>query len=89
MHELFHTADPAFAYMNEESRLWVQRFQNTDPSLPSQHAVVTLDAGANVHVFVPENEEKMWTRFFEAKPNLKFVKSKSGKGARYVDDTGI
>jgi diphosphomevalonate decarboxylase len=89
MHELFHTSDPAFQYMNDESRAWVARFQSQDSKLPSQNAVITLDAGANLHVFVPETEERSWIRYFTSIENLKFLKSKAGKGARYVEYSGF
>ena len=88
MHDLFHTSDPAFAYMNDLSRAWVKRFQMHDKHFPSENAIVTLDAGANVHVFVPEVEERSWERFFSASPDLQFVKSRSGRGARYIDSSG-
>jgi mevalonate pyrophosphate decarboxylase len=89
MHELFHTSDPVFSYMNESSHLWVKRFQAHDKHFPSVNAVVTLDAGANVHVFVPEVEERSWERYFQSQTDLRFVKSRSGKGARYIDSSGF
>jgi mevalonate pyrophosphate decarboxylase len=89
MHDLFHTSDPSFGYMNDRSREWVKRFQTHDKHLPSQNGIVTLDAGANVHVFVPDTEERLWERFFQAQTGLAFVKSRAGKGARYVESRDL
>jgi diphosphomevalonate decarboxylase len=89
MHELFHTSEPAFTYLNEASKVWIKRFQIQDLALPSSHAIATLDAGANLHVFVPESEEKKWQRFFSGQENLKWIQSKAGNGARYVEYAGI
>jgi diphosphomevalonate decarboxylase len=88
MHELFHTSEPPFEYMNEVSRKWLARFQ-AGTRLPSANAIVTLDAGTNIHVFVPDSEERLWQRFFDAEEGLKIIKSKAGKGARYVEYTGL
>jgi diphosphomevalonate decarboxylase len=85
MHELFHTSHPPFRYMNEESQKWVNLFQKQEVRLPSKNAIVTLDAGANVHVFVPETEERVWSRFFDEEKGLTYLKSKAGRGARYLD----
>jgi diphosphomevalonate decarboxylase len=89
MHDLFHTSDPSFGYMNDLSRDWVKRFQAHDKHFPSQNGIVTLDAGANVHVFVPDTEERLWERFFQAQTGLAFVKSRAGKGARYVESRDL
>ena len=85
MHELFHTANPPFQYMNESTKAWINRFKNQGHALPAQNAIVTLDAGANLHVFVPESGEALWDDFFSSQKELQFSSWKSGKGARYLD----
>ena len=89
MHTLFSTSNPPFEYMNDASRLWVKRFQEQNLMLPSDHAVVTLDAGANVHVFVPLSEEKAWEELFSSQAGLLFVKSGMGRGARYDESASL
>ena len=83
MHELFATSEPSFQYMNESSKAWVARFQSGVAKLPSKNGIVTLDAGANVHVFVPVAEQKMWTQFFSTQAGLSYIPSQAGQGARY------
>jgi diphosphomevalonate decarboxylase len=60
MHELFHTSKPPFRYQKEESKAWLERIKNKEAQLPSENAIFTMDAGANVHLFVPENEANLW-----------------------------
>lgn len=85
MHELFETSDPSFSYLKPLSREWIQMISSHDSRLPSQHAIITLDAGANVHLFIPEKEENVWREFLKnTYPNLMYVVAREGEGARYV-----
>ena len=85
MHELFHTSNPPFSYLRPKSREWIQRIKEQDPNLPSAHAVLTLDAGANVHLFVPSTEVSSWLHAIkEIDPSLKVFQSHMGLGAHYV-----
>jgi diphosphomevalonate decarboxylase len=84
MHELFHTSVPPFRYQNAESETWIRRVREKDSGLPSQNAILTLDAGANVHVFVPEREEELWSRHFRGL-DVSVRCSRAGEGARFVD----
>ena len=90
MHELFHTSAPSFRYMNSTSQEVVHTFQKhsaeLDLGLPSLNAVVTLDAGANVHLFVPAAEQDEWTFWLRQEfPKIPFMMDEShlSKGARY------
>jgi diphosphomevalonate decarboxylase len=86
MHELFHTSVPPFAYMNSISHEIVSCFKNDGCSLPSPNSVVTLDAGANVHVFVPAKEQAIWKKWLTQRfGNLKILQDQSTErnGARY------
>ena len=88
MHELFHTSVPPFQYQNEESISWLERIRGRNEALPSVHGVFTMDAGANVHLFVPQSEETLWRDYFErAWPRLKVLCSQAGKGAHFVSGT--
>jgi diphosphomevalonate decarboxylase len=86
MHELFHTSTPPFSYLNPESKEWIGKIRSRDPGLPSANAIATLDAGANVHLFVLAAEAGAWERYFKIRhPALRVLCSKAGKGARFVD----
>jgi diphosphomevalonate decarboxylase len=86
MHELFHTSLPPFRYFNTESEGWVRRIREGDPGLPSPHAALTFDAGANAHLFVPEQEEDLWERYLGLEfPQVRTLKQRAGKGARFDD----
>ncbi len=84
MHGLFHTSVPPFRYQNAESEEWIRRVREGDPGLPSRNAILTLDAGANVHVFVPEEEASAWSGYFRTS-GVRFESSRAGEGARFVD----
>lgn len=88
MHDLFHTSEPPFKYMTKMSEEIVARFQTVESQLtselPSFHGVVTLDAGANVHLFVPIEEEAEWEAWIKkAYPQVKYLKDATGYGAHY------
>jgi diphosphomevalonate decarboxylase len=86
MHDLFHSSVPGFRYWNSESEAWIDRIRNRDAELPSDHAVLTFDAGANAHLFVPSIEAPHWERYFSRlHPGLKTIRDVSGKGARFDD----
>ena len=84
MHELFHTSHPSFGYLNEESHRWIQRIESNAPELPTPNGILTFDAGANAHLFVPESEALVWKNYLEQlRPKFKYWMSAAGKGARY------
>ncbi len=78
MHELFHTSAPPFSYMTSASREVIacieKHSEEFDLGLPSLNSVITLDAGANVHLFVPLQERDEWTFWIQQEfPGLKFL----------------
>jgi diphosphomevalonate decarboxylase len=91
MHELFHTSQPSFRYFNAESEAWIRRIRKSwipgnDQNLPSKNAILTFDAGANAHLFVPSAEAPLWAAYLaEAHPGLRTVMDGCGKGARFDD----
>ncbi len=86
MHDLFHSSVPGFRYWNSESEAWIDRLRNRDAALPSGNGILTFDAGANAHLFVPTLEAPLWERYFSTvHPGLKTVMDVSGKGARFDD----
>lgn len=85
MHDLFHTSEPSFSYLKPQSKFWIERVKNHDPLLPTQNCILTLDAGANVHLFVPSHEEAQWEAWLRtSESGVSFVKARAGKGAHYV-----
>lgn len=64
MHTLFHTAKPAFMYMNTESqnaltillKFW---HENNDGPL------ITMDAGSNIHLLYREDQQKIYHRMID------------------------
>ncbi len=84
MHELFHTSKPPFSYWSEESKRWIDLIRYRDKSLPDNQAILTLDAGANVHLFVERAELARWEGFLTDQ-KVSFLKAGAGEGARYVD----
>ncbi len=86
MHELFHTSEPPFSYWREQSRVWINRLRNQEAGLPTPNGILTLDAGANVHLFVPTHEAQVWESYLgTVDPSLRFLSDQSGKGAFYHD----
>ncbi len=88
MHDLFHSSHPPFSYLKPESKDWIKRVKEGDPSFPSQNAILTLDAGANCHLFVPSNEEELWESYLSrSQSHVPYLKARCGKGAYYVDES--
>lgn len=86
MHELFHTSVPAFRYWNGESEAWIRRIRDSEGGVPSRNGILTFDAGANAHLFVPSSEASLWQHYFATvHPGLRIVMDVSGKGARFDD----
>ena len=84
MHELFHTSNPSWSYLKPLSRDWISLVQNQSETLPSQDVVLTLDAGANVHLFIPVDEQLKWEEYIRRSfPGLDFCIGTEGTGAHY------
>jgi diphosphomevalonate decarboxylase len=90
MHELFHTSEPPFSYWNSDSKIWIEKVKSNSPELPSKNCILTMDAGANVHLFVPANEADQWDAFLGSQgPRVSYLKSNAGKGACYDVDPSL
>lgn len=57
MHRLFETSTPAFSYMTEDSRTVLQELQKNFAS-KADGPIVTMDAGANIHLLFRRDQEK-------------------------------
>ncbi len=64
MHTLFHTAKPAFMYMNANSQLvlgkLLQQWQ-----VENDGPLVTMDAGSNIHLLYRPDQTKQYNHLFE------------------------
>lgn len=64
MHTLFHTAKPAFMYMNANSQLvlgtLLQRWHDTGDG-----PLVTMDAGSNIHLLYRPDQTKIYQQILE------------------------
>jgi len=88
MHSLFHTSQPPFSYWRGGSVEALQWFaplvggaKAPDGALP----IVTMDAGPNVHVIVPEADGEIWKARLEAQFGAHaLLQDRPGTGARIV-----
>jgi len=79
MHDLFHTSVPPFKYMSALSQEVIDAVKTQ-----SFNGVVTMDAGANVHLFVPLENEALCEQWIQKQfPQLKYLKDITGYGAQY------
>lgn len=87
MHELFHTANPPFSYLQEGSIDLLEfhavfaesGFGGLTPP------IVTLDAGPNVHWIVPTKDRAAWLKILKEKfPIYKILADDAGTGASLV-----
>lgn len=82
MHQLFETAEPPFSYFSEgTSRV----LDFLDEAASESKIAVTLDAGPNVHVLVPQAEEAHWKRTLSLQfPEYPILVDREGKGAEIL-----
>ncbi|MFN7684742.1 MAG: diphosphomevalonate/mevalonate 3,5-bisphosphate decarboxylase family protein [Oligoflexia bacterium] len=82
MHELFHSANPAFSYWTDGTRS-VLSWLKSRPELP---VAVTLDAGPNVHLLVPAHEAASLRKQVEKSfPGLPLLEDEQGTGAEVLE----
>jgi diphosphomevalonate decarboxylase len=86
MHSLFHTSEPPFTYWLPRSLEIIRGLSRYisdgvgPAALPSP--LVTMDAGPNVHVLVPENSAAAWKRELAVRfPGLDILEDRAGRGA--------
>ncbi len=83
MHSLFHTSNPPFTYWlprSVELLRYLAPYATGSSDLPPP--LVTLDAGPNVHVLVPESAAHAWRSRIElAFPDLEILQDRAGLGA--------
>jgi diphosphomevalonate decarboxylase len=81
MHSLFHTAEEPFSYW-EPGTLDVLKWLSPELKLESP-PIVTLDAGPNVHLLVPEEDALAWIEKIQSKFNFELLVDRQGLGAQW------
>lgn len=79
MHGLFHTADQPFTYWKSEtvSLLKWLSFES------SGNAILTLDAGPNIHLICPSVQAPAWkSKILRQFPEIRILEDTQGSGAR-------
>lgn len=80
MHDLFETSVPSFGYRTAATREVIDYL----PQVGSPYAV-TLDAGPNVHVIVPQATESFWKQRLVARfPEHPLLVDRQGAGAEIM-----
>lgn len=84
MHSLFHTCADPFTYWEPGSiraLQWLRPWIAQGPASP----IVTMDAGANLHVLVPSESRAEWlARLKAAFPSTELLWDSQGRGARLL-----
>ena len=79
MHQLFETSNPPFSYFAPGTSA-VLDFLEEETGI-----AVTMDAGPNVHVIVPQSDEEHWRRKLVARfPEFPVLVDREGTGAEFV-----
>ncbi len=80
MHKLFETSTPAFSYMTEDSKAVINECKSLFDRW-GDGPIVTMDAGANVHLLFRDDQEKLFksmcAQFSEKFPIITSVKPES------------
>ncbi len=83
MHSLFHTAQPPFSYWETGTLEALLKFQRLFEQNEFK-VIVTLDAGANVHVFTPPGDHLRWKGWLESSfPHFEIQEDRTGPGVRW------
>jgi diphosphomevalonate decarboxylase len=82
MHSLFHTSEEPFTYWAPMSLDVLGYFKTFIEK--GDNIIVTMDAGPNVHVLVPEKDQDLWLkRIVEKYPNLEILVDQQSKGIQF------
>ncbi|NDD91098.1 diphosphomevalonate decarboxylase [bacterium] len=85
MHELFHTSSPSFSYWTPLTREILGWLESEGVRSGKVRAAVTLDAGPNVHLLIPQCDQRYWLDKIKARyPELELLVDQEGPGAQVV-----
>ena len=83
MHSLFHTCENPFTYFEPGT---VEVLKWLAPQREAANIIVTMDAGANVHVLVQSNEAAAWKSKLEKSfPKFKILSDVQGTGPKVLE----
>jgi diphosphomevalonate decarboxylase len=88
MHELFHTAEPSFSFWQPQTRevlAWLESLgvRTGQDGANAVKAAVTLDAGPNIHLLIPQCDEARWLERLQKRfPEFTILVDRQGMGAR-------
>jgi diphosphomevalonate decarboxylase len=85
MHELFHTSGPSFSYLKPQTREVLAWLETIGAHRGDVKIGVTLDAGPNVHLLIPQRDEAFWLDKIEERfPKNQVLVDRQGAGARVL-----
>jgi mevalonate pyrophosphate decarboxylase len=83
MHSLFHTSQPAFSYWKPET-VKVLRWILDSVEFGVAKPILTMDAGANVHLMTTSDHAPVWFEKLSHKfSRLKILRDTQGEGIRF------
>ncbi len=85
MHELFHTSEPSFSYWKPQTREVLAWLESIGAHRGDVKIGVTLDAGPNVHLLIPQRDEAFWLdKLEEHFPANAVMVDRQGAGAEVL-----
>ena len=83
MHSLFHTCENPFTYFEPGT---IEVLKWLSPLRESGKMIVTMDAGANVHILIPASEAVSWKAKLEKEfPKFKVLSDAQGNGPKVLE----
>jgi diphosphomevalonate decarboxylase len=85
MHELFHTSEPSFSYWTPQTREVLAWLESIGAHRGDVKIGVTLDAGPNVHLLIPQRDQAFWLDKLEERfPSHAVLVDRQGSGAEVL-----
>lgn len=79
MHTLFHTSKPPFSYMTPKT-LQVLEMLRSDYITTGDGPIVTMDAGANIHLLYRFDQKSIWSKLESTIKGLECLVGRKGPG---------
>lgn len=86
MHSLFHTSSESFSYF-EPGTLQVLQWVSSLNEFKKGEVIVTMDAGPNVHLLVPQTKSSEWKNRLADELNFSFIEDQQGQGVQIEDSS--
>jgi diphosphomevalonate decarboxylase len=86
MHHLFETSAPPFSYFAPGTDDVLEFLESASDAESEPPFAVTMDAGPNVHVLVPQTQEEFWRKkITQAFPQFPVLVDRQGTGAEILE----